>query len=76
MRQLYQSLLEQLQQLETEQERIGEAIIEVQRRIDVLDEVMSWSVPGGEPEEELPLEDNSEMWMRSPSVLDEVTSIN
>jgi len=25
-------------------------------------------------EEKLPLEDNSEMWMRSPSVLDEVTS--
>ena len=62
MRQHYQCLFEQLQQLETEQERIGEAVIEVQRRKDVLDEVTSWSVPREEPEEELPLVNNSEMW--------------
>jgi len=67
MRQLYQCLLQQLQQLETEQERIGEAIIEVQRRKDVLDEVTSWSGPREEPEEKLPLVDNSEMWMRKLS---------
>ncbi len=74
MRQLRQCLLERLQQLETEQERICEAIIEVQRRKDVLDEVTSWSVPGEERIEELPPEDDSEMRMRSPIVLDEVTS--
>jgi len=57
MRQLYQSLLEQLERLEVEQERIGEAITEVRRRIELLDEVMSWRVPGEEPKEEFPLED-------------------
>ena len=64
MREMYQCLLEQLQRLETEQVRIGEAIIEVQRRKDVLYEAMSWSAPRKEPEEKLSLVDNSEMWMR------------
>ncbi len=69
MRKLHQSLDLKLGQLETERDQIAETIIEVQRRIEVLDEVMSWSVPGEEPEEEPPLEDNSKMWMRRPSFL-------
>ena len=57
MRQLYQSLRDELERLEAEQDLIGEAITENRRRIEVLDEVMSWRVPGAEPEEEFPLED-------------------
>jgi len=43
--------------LETEQEEIGEAVTEVRRRIQVLDEVMSWSVTEEEPKKEFPLVD-------------------
>jgi hypothetical protein len=54
MRHLLQSQLEELERLETEKER---TVGEVRRRIELLDEVMSWRVPGAEPEEEFPLED-------------------
>ncbi len=53
----HQSLPEQLERLETEQEENAEAITEVRRRIEVLDEVMSWSVTEEEPKEEFPLVD-------------------
>ena len=52
MRKMHLSLHQQLDQFETEQEQIAQAILEVQRRIAVLDEVMSWSVPGLEAEQE------------------------
>ena len=52
MRKMHLSLHQQLHQFETEQEQIAQSIIEVQRRIAVLDEVMSWSVPGLEAEQE------------------------
>ena len=52
MREMHQSLQQQLHQFETEQEQIAQAIIEVQRRIAMLDEVMSWSVPGLEAQQE------------------------
>ncbi len=52
MRKLHLSLHQQLNQFEAEQQQIAEAIIEVQRRIAILDEVMSWSVPGYEAEQE------------------------
>lgn len=50
----HQSLLEQLERLETDKEENGEAITEVRRRIEVLDEVMSWSVTEEEPKKEFP----------------------
>ena len=52
MKKMHQSLHQQLNQFEAEQQQIAEAIIVVQRRIAVLDEVMSWSVPGYEAEQE------------------------
>ena len=52
MRKMHLSLHEQLQQFESEQEQVEQSIIEVQRRIAILDEVMSWSVPGFEAEQE------------------------
>lgn len=52
MREMHQSLQQQLHQFETEQEQIAQAIIEVQRRMAMLDEVMSWSVPGLEAQQE------------------------
>ncbi len=45
--------------VETERERIGEANIE-----EILDKVITRNVPWEEPKEELPLNDNSEMWVR------------
>ena len=54
---LNRSLVEQIQQIETQQGRIGEAIIEIQKRIEVFDEVMPRNVPGEEPKTELPLDD-------------------
>ena len=53
---------------ETEQGRNGEVTIEVQKPIEVLDEVMTRNVPGEEPKEELSLSDNSEMWRRRLSL--------
>ena len=53
----HQILPEQLERLETEQEENAEAITEVRRRIEVLDEVTSWSVTEEEPKEEFPLVD-------------------
>ena len=52
MQKMHLSLHQQLHQFESEQEQIAQAIIEVQRRIAMLDEVMSWSVPGFEAEQE------------------------
>lgn len=51
--------VEQIQQLQTEQGRIGAATIE-----EILDKVITRDVPWEEPKEELPLNDNSEMWVR------------
>ena len=60
---LHLSLHQQLFQLEFEQQQIGEGIIEVERRIGILDEAMSWSPVEVEayrefPEKELSQEDN------------------
>ena len=52
MRKMHLSLHQQLNQFEAEQQQIADAIIEVQRRIAILDEVMSWSVPSYEAEQE------------------------
>jgi len=45
MRKLHLSLQEQLDHFEMEQKEIAETIIEVQKRIEILDEVMSWTLP-------------------------------
>ena len=45
MQKLHQSLDQQLGQLETERVQVAESVIEVQRRIDILKEVMSWDPP-------------------------------
>ncbi len=50
--------------VETEQGRNGEVTIELQKPIEVLDEVMTRDVSREEPKEELSLSDNSEMWLR------------
>ena len=46
MRDLHLSLLEYLEQLETEKDRIEEIIIEVRRRIATIEEVIGCSVLG------------------------------
>ncbi len=46
MRKLRLSLLEQLEQLETEQYQTAVAIIEVHRLLYTLAQVKSWSLPG------------------------------
>ena len=60
MRKLHQSLDQQLGQLESEHHQIGEDIIEVQRRIGILDEAMAWSPIEVEPYQELAVEDASQ----------------
>ena len=62
MRKLHLGLVQQLGQLETRQGQIADAIIEVKRRINILDEVTSWSMLGQEADqefsqEEAPMED-------------------
>ena len=57
MRKLCLSLHQQLRQLQREQDRIAEAITEMGRRIRLLDEVMSCSLPVKEAGHELPQED-------------------
>lgn len=57
------NLLQQLDQLEANHRQIGDGIIEVQRRIGILDEAMSWSpveigVHQELTQEEFPGEDN------------------
>ena len=47
MWELYLSLLQQLARMETQQD-LGEAIAEVQRRIDLLEEVLAWKLPAKE----------------------------
>ena len=49
----HQCLHEQLQQFEMIQAQIGEGITEVQRRIGILDEAMSWSPIEVEPHQAL-----------------------
>jgi len=46
---MHLGLQEELQGLELKQEQIGEGIIEVQRRIGILNEAMSWSPLEVEP---------------------------
>ena len=57
IQEMHLGLQEELQQFETRQEQIGEGIIEVQRRIGILDEAMSWCPIEVEPCRELLLED-------------------
>jgi len=52
VRKLHLSILQQSARMETQQE-LEEAIAEVQRRIDLLEEVLSWRLP---PKEEDHLE--------------------
>ena len=47
---LHQGLLEQLEQLQTEQHQIAEAIMKLQKRTGIIDDVISWSGPGAEAE--------------------------
>ncbi len=47
MRKLRWGLLEQLEQLETEQHQIAGAIVEVHRRLYTLAQIKTWSLPGG-----------------------------
>lgn len=56
MQDMHMGLRQQLQQFEMERQQIGEAIIEVQRRISVLNEAMSWSPVAAEPYQEVPAE--------------------
>ncbi len=57
MQKLHQSLDQQLGQLEAEHHQIGEDIIEVQRRIEILNEVMSWDLPEEEADQDLAKEE-------------------
>ena len=69
MRKLHLNLQEQLQSFEMERKEISEAIIEVQKRIKILDDIMSWTLPeqpsdrehgqGKVPLAEVPLKDES-----------------
>jgi hypothetical protein len=52
MQKLHLGLAQQLGQLETRQDQIGDAIAEVNRRIAIIDEVISWSMPEGESQQE------------------------
>ncbi len=54
---MHMGLQEELQQFEMRQEQIGEGIIEIQRRIAILDEAMAWSPIEVKPYQEFPLED-------------------
>ena len=47
---LHQGLLEQLEQLQMEQHQIAEAIMKLQKRTGIIDDVISWSLPGEEAE--------------------------
>ena len=60
MRQLYLRLRQQLAQLELRQCQTGEAIAEVQRRLRVLEEAMSWTAPDVEAGQEVRQEPESE----------------
>ena len=57
IQEMHLSLQEELQQFEMKQEQIGQGIIEVQRRIGILDEAISWSPIEVEPSQELELGD-------------------
>ena len=60
MRKLHLGLVQQLGQLETRQSQIADAIIEVKRRIAILDEVISWSMSELEADQEFSQEEQSQ----------------
>ena len=60
MRKLHLSLVQQLGQLETRQCEIADGITEVERRIGILDEVMSWSIPEPLTDQDFYQEDHSQ----------------
>lgn len=49
MQEVHLSLRQKLQQFEMNRQQIGEAIVEVKRRIKVLEEAMSWDAVTAEP---------------------------
>ena len=49
MQEMHLSLSQQLHQLATIRKQMGEDIIEIQRRISVLDEAMSWGAVAADP---------------------------
>ena len=55
MRNLHLSLLRELARMETQQ-GVEEAIAELQKRIDVLEEVLSWRMSAAEEEDVNPFE--------------------
>ncbi len=57
IQEMHLGLQDELQRFEMRQEKIGEGIIEVERRIGILDEAMAWSPVEVEPSQELLLED-------------------
>ena len=60
MRKVHLSLVQQLGQLETRQCEIADGITEVERRIGILDEVMSWSIPEPLTDQDFYQEDHSQ----------------
>ncbi len=57
IQEIHLGLQDELQQFEMRQKEIGDGIIEVKRRIGILDEAMAWSPVEVEPFQELLLED-------------------
>ena len=57
IQEMHLGLQDELQRFEMRQKEIGEGIIEVNRRIGILDEAMTWSPVEVEPTQELLLED-------------------
>ena len=57
IQEMHLGLQDELQQFEGRQKEIGKGIIEVKRRIGVLDEAMAWSLVEVESSQELFLED-------------------
>ena len=58
LQEMHLGLSQQMQQFATERKQISEAITEVQRRISILDEAMSWGPVAAKPYQEPPLEGN------------------
>ncbi len=61
MQQLYLSLRQHLAQLELQRCQTAEGIAEVQRRLRILEEAMSWTVPDVEVDQEVSQEPEYEI---------------
>ena len=63
IQEMHLGLRQQLQQFEMKRKETGEAIIEIQRRISVLDEAMSWRPVAAEPYQQIPAGNTEMQWV-------------